>query len=797
MRRFFLALFICTPLLIFSQKNNNPHYTISGKIIDASTQLPIEDATVIFKTINSEEIDFGGITNQKGKFSIDVKKGIYNVYVEFLSYQTKRLEISSVTRNINLGVISLEIDTEYLNEIEIIGEKRTLEFKRNKVIYNVDKDISTAGSTVTDILNNIPSISVDPDGQISVQGQGLVQVLINGKTSLLSKAEALKTLPAGSIEHIEVITNPGAKYKASALSVINIILKKGKDEGLNGSITATGGYKDYFGGLITLNNKTKNLNFFTNANYYNRNIVEISKSENEYFRNGITTSFLNENSDFDSKGKGFYTTIGVDFYFTKKATLTTSINYQNLENKNNTLTESYIFDESKILTNSNNRVHDENFNNESAEFILDFTLDFSKEGRQLATYISHLKDTDASSVAIKNNNTSIYLDENYFQKDKLKNTIAYLEFINPINEKSAYTIGYDGDFKNISFLYSELLSETTIEQSTNVNAAFFDYTYENKSFFFNVGLRAEFAELKLNYSDENINQITQFNDISPSISLSYSFSDITSITGSFKRLIIRPYYSRLQPFEQKYSETSSYIGNPNLEQIYLDKSSILLNFYGNKITFSSELFFSRYNDYWQDVTYETGVQLDGVNKIITTPVNLGKLDYYGVNLTSTLKVSKIVNFIGNISLFNYDQSGTFETVNSANQTIVLDYNYASFNGEFGLFTQLKIPTVFNFQTNVKHFLIAEGPYSTRKAYTYANVAISKDIFDKEATLTLTVDDLFNSRKTDRDRFDTNYFSKSLIKKKYRTILFSFTYRFNQSKKDRKIDFYKKNIKPKF
>ncbi len=796
MRRFFLVLFISLPSLIFSQKNNNPHYTISGKIIDASTQLPLEDATVIFKTINSGQIDFGGITNQKGKFSIDVKKGIYNVYVEFLSYQTKRLDISSVTRNINLGIIALKIDTEYLNEIEIIGEKQTLEFKRNKVIYNVEKDISAAGSTVTDILNNIPSISVDPDGQISVQGQGQVQVLINGKTSLLS-AEALKTLPAGSIDHIEVITNPGAKYKASALSVVNIILKKGKDEGLNGSITASGGINDYFGGLITLNNKSKNINFFTNANYYNRNIIQTSNSENEYFNNGITTSFLNEDSNFNSKGKGFYTTIGADYYLSKKATLTTSLNYQSLENNDNTFTESNIFDVSEELINSNDRMHDKDLTNEATEFIVDFSLDFNKEGRKLVTSLKHLNDADASKVNVKNSNVSIYMDEKYSQKDRVKNTLAYLEYINPINKKSTYTIGYDGDFKKFSFLYSELLSNTGIKQTTNVHSAFIDYIYENKSFFFNVGLRAEFAELTLSYSNEGINQTNQFNDLSPSISLSYSFSDVTSLTGSFKRLIYRPRYEYLQPFEQKHSETSSYIGNPNLNSLYIDDANLTYSYYANKFSFSSRFFFTKYNGYWQEVTYETGEQLDGVNKIITTPINLGKVDYYGVNLTSTLKVNKLLKFIGNATLLNFDQSGTFETINSANQTIKLDYNHASFTGSFGLFTQLKIPSLFNFQTNIKHFLISESPYSTRKAYTYANAAISKDIFDKEATISLTVDDLFNSIKTDRDRFGTNYFSKSLIKNKYRTILFSFTYRFNQSKKDRKIDFSKKDIKPKF
>ena len=205
MRKLILTLVIIIPSLIFSQEQNNPHYTISGKIIDASTQSPLEDATIIFKSIDSNQIKFGGITNTRGKFFIDVPKGDYNASVEFLSFQTKKLNISTITRDFNIGTIQLELDTEFLDEVEIIGEKSTLEFKANKLVYNVGKDISADAGVATDILNNIPSISVDPNGSISLRGQSAT-IMINGRISSLSKAKALKTLPAGSIEKIEVIS---------------------------------------------------------------------------------------------------------------------------------------------------------------------------------------------------------------------------------------------------------------------------------------------------------------------------------------------------------------------------------------------------------------------------------------------------------------------------------------------------------------------------------------------------------------------------------------------------------------
>ncbi|MHB1197924.1 MAG: outer membrane beta-barrel family protein, partial [Lutibacter sp.] len=333
--------------------------------------------------------------------------------------------------------------------------------------------------------------------------------------------------------------------------------------------------------------------------------------------------------------------------------------------------------------------------------------------------------------------------------------------------------------------------------SENLNAVYVEFENEGEKFYYGLSLRAEFLELKADYLYLNTTQKNNFDKIFPTVYLKYTLSDSKSLSLSYSKKMNSPIYSQLQPFEQKYSETSSYVGNPALNPIYIDASSLGYMYNGNKMMFSSSLFFNRYNDYWENVTYETGEQVNGINKIITTPVNVGKLDYYGIDMTTIYKPVKILNFTGNINLYNLDQSGIYETVNLANETIVKNYNHASFNGSFSLLTQLKIPKVFDFQINAKHFLISKGAYSTRKEFTYASAAINKDLFDNAASISLTVDDIFKSNKTDRDRFDTNYYSKSLIENKYRTILLSFTYRFNQSKKDRRIDFDKKEIKPNY
>ncbi len=791
-----LLLIILTPLLNFSQENKNPIYTISGKIIDAASKNPLEYATVVFKSLDSDQIKFGCITNERGNFSVDIEKGTYNATVEFISYKTKKLNISTINRNFNIGSIQLELDIEALDIVEITAEKRALEFKPNMLVFNVDKDISSAGSMASEVLNNIPAVSVDPNGNISLRGQNNVTVMINGKTSSMAKYEALKSLPANSIEKIEVITNPGAKYKASAVNIINIILKKGKDEGLNASITATGGFKDYYGGLINLNNKTKKVNLYTNTSYFHRNPISTANFENEYFNNGLTTSFLNEKSEHNSKGNGFYSTVGADFYLSKKSTLSTIIKYQNIDNNNNSLTVSDIFDESRLLINSNDRDFIEKFNDEIIEFEIDFEHNFNKEGQKLTSYILYTRDVETYNISLTNSATN-FTDENYRIKNTLKNKIFDITFTSPVNEKSLYYIGYNGDFGKIPFTYSDAFNDNDINYSENVHSVFVNFEHEDDKFSYELGLRAEFAETDIEYLQINTTQSKHFNDLAPSMYVGYNLNDTQNLSFSYTRRILRPGYTELQPFEQKISETASYIGNEKLDPIYFDKLNLAYVIYGNKLTFSPSLFFDRYNGYWEEVTYETGQQLSGVNKLITTPANVGKVDYYGTDITAILKASKILNFTGNILLVNFDQSGTFETINSTNETIVKDYNKATLIGSLSLLTQLKIPNVFDFQMNLMHYLNVKGQYTNRKAYTYANAAISKDLFDKEATLSLTVDDIFKSNKIRRDRFDNNYFSRTIIENKFRTIKLSFTYRFNQSKKDRKIDFDKKDIKPNY
>jgi outer membrane receptor protein involved in Fe transport len=790
MRRVLLLLIFSIPALIFSQNSQKNIYTITGKIVDVSNKSPLEDITVVFKNLDSSKIIYGGITNNRGKFTVDVEKGNYIATVGSYPYKEKKLNISTITRDINIGTVAIELNTEYLKEVEIVAEKSTIEYKKNKQVFNVGKDISANGATVSQVLGNIPSVNVNPSGSIKINGLDNVAVMINGKTSTLSKSDVLKTLPAGAIEKVEVISNPSAKYSATVQGVINIILKKGKDEGLNASLTGTGGYRDYYGGLLTLNNKSKKINFYTNTQYSHRNPIDVASYKNEYFNNNTTTSFLNENSINERPANSFISTIGMDINLSKKSTLSTSVNYTNIDAKNYSETYSEIFDANHNLTAINNRENDGAFTDEIVELVAEFNQKFNKKGESLNVYVSNSLDKENYTYKFSNTNSN-FLDENYTQNNTLKNTNTKVVYTNTISKNTDYEVGYEGNFGDTPFKYIENNVTQLINFKDENNAFYGILGSQLNKFYIQFGLRAEFLKYKINYDYLNTVQNKKFDNLFPDFYIDYSFSDYKSLSFSYAHKYQVPGYYELQPFEQKLSETISYKGNIDLNPIYSNNFQLAYLYYGKRITLQSTLIYSIYKDYMQNVTYETGEQVNGLNKLISTIVNVGELNYAAVNITAIYKPNKIINFTANTSIANFDQSGVFQITNDANKTITQNLNNNNTNVNFSLLTKIKIPNWFSLQTNVKHYLISKGPVSTRQAYTYANFAISKDIFDKNATISITSNDIFNSNRVKRTRFDENYISDINLKQKYPTIIASFTYRFNQRKQDRKINFDKK------
>ncbi len=314
--------------------------TVTGNVVDQETKEPLEYATIVFFSKQENKIITGGITDAQGNFSIPVETGTYDVRIEYIGFKTQTIEGKAITKDENIGNFSLALDVASLAEVEIIAERTTVEIRLDKKIYNVGKDLTVSGGTVSDVLDNVPSVSVDVEGNVSLRGNDNVQILINGKPSGLvglNSTDALRQLPAESIERVEVITSPSARYESEGTAgILNIILRRSKLQGFNGAITLNGGHPTSYGVSGNVNYRTGDLNIFNTSGYRYSDSPGNGLSLTEYLNTG---TFVDEFRNTDRIRKGFNTNFGVEWYINDSASLTTSVVYRDGDNESSTLNE--------------------------------------------------------------------------------------------------------------------------------------------------------------------------------------------------------------------------------------------------------------------------------------------------------------------------------------------------------------------------------------------------------------------------------------------------------------------------
>ena len=315
---------------------------LSGKVLDQETQEPLEYATITLQNDRRPNMLQGGITTQDGTFSFEVFPGRYTITTEYISFDKSIQEDVVLRSATDLGTIELSINTNSLDEVELVAERTEVEIRLDKRVYNVGKDITVRGGSVSDVMDNIPSVSVDVDGAISLRGNDNVRILINGKPSGLvglSGPDALRQLPAESIEKVEVITSPSARYEASGTAgILNIILKREELAGFNGSFILNGGVPSTYGGSASLNWRNKKLNVFTTTSYNNGESLGGGVFNSEYFNQDAASTFTNESRDYKRNRERFFITLGAEYFFDEATSFTLSSFVRRSNNSSNNTT---------------------------------------------------------------------------------------------------------------------------------------------------------------------------------------------------------------------------------------------------------------------------------------------------------------------------------------------------------------------------------------------------------------------------------------------------------------------------
>ncbi len=789
---------------------------ITGTVLDNDTNQPLEYATLVLQNIRNPERVTGGVTNAEGKFEVETMPGRYNVSVEYISFQSYKAENQQFTTSTDLGVIKLKVDVEQLEAVEVVGERTTVELRLDKKVYNVGSDLTVKGGSVTDVLDNVPSVSVDVEGNISLRGNESVRILINGKPSALSglSPEALQQLPAEAIEKVEVITNPSARYDAEGTAgILNIVLKQSKTAGLNGSFSVNVGDPKSYGGNVSLNLRRDNFNIFTNTSYRYRSGPGNALFEQENFNSdGSTASFQNEYRDYQRQNDGFNTNIGFEYFIDSTSSITNSFVYRNRGGNDETNIDFFNFDAARNPTIQRNRFTDENDEDEDVQYSLNYVKKFGDDDDHKLTVDyqyssgSELENSIINEVILGEN---INLPtEQTINDESQKNQLLQFDYVRPFgkNNESQFEFGYRGTFNrfNTDFDFG-ILENGILDSDPNfsnelnykeyVNALYTQLGSKFGKFSVLGGLRMEASDIGVELV--NTREVTDKDYVNwfPSIFLGYELSEKEQFNLSYSKRLRRPRSRFINPFPSRSSNTNLFQGNPDLDPTFTDAYDLGYLKRWDKISFNTSAYFNRSTGVFQFITRERGdfVEIenpdDPANPVLVpvqvrSPINLATEKRYGAEFTTTYTPKRNWRLTWNVNLFQRELRGDYTYINFQDEEITQVFDADNFSWFSRLSAKLPLPAKIDFQTNLFYMGPRQDAQSKSKGMLFTNLALSKDVFKDKGSISLNVRDIFNTGKRKSETRTENVFTYSEFQWRQRQITLSFLYRFNQQQNQR-------------
>lgn len=785
------TLILLVSVQLFAQQKAPIKYNITGKIVDKTTNQPLEYATIIIQPTKTKKVT-GGITNQKGEFSIEVTEGEYNITIEFISFNPLIIKNKLISANTNLGTLKLEESAQKLNEVEIIAEKSTVEIKLDKKIYNVGKDMTVKGGTAADVLDNVPSVSVDVEGKVSLRGNENVRILIDGKPSGLvglSSTDALRQLPADAIQKVEVITSPSARYDAEGTAgILNIILRKGTNLGYNASVTSTVGIPDNLGIATNQNYRGEKMNLFSNFGYNYSNAPGDGKNYTEFLNNSVTTSFLDEKRKNYNKRNGYNVNAGIEFLLKNKSSITTSFVYRKSDGDGITNNFSDYLSPVKVITKQNERIENQDSNNNTLEFSVNYTRNFAKDGHKLTIDLqSQDTNEDSKSLISGRDIFPTILLPKYDRSSTETNQKTYLakmDYVLPIGKMSQFEFGTKSNFtnNNTNYVVEDLINNTWIndlnfsnelEFEENVHAVYSQFGSKTGKFSYLLGMRYEVSDVKILLKTTNENFDKNYNGFFPTANFSYELNEKESVTFGYSKRLRRPHGRQLNPFKSKTSETSIFVGNIDLDPTYTDAVDIGYLKRWDKFTLNSSFYYNYSTGNYEMIVKESGDTFNGLPILIRTFINLSENDRYGYELTGSYNPLEWLRLNGSFNMFKSITKGNFEGKSYDANDI---RSISRFN------SRITLPKKIDFQTTLMYMSPEKGAYRTVKGMFSANVALSKDVMKDNGTIAFNISDVFNTRKREMTSTTERTITDTEFRWRQRQFLLNFTYRFKQVKK---------------
>ncbi|MCB4799443.1 TonB-dependent receptor domain-containing protein [Neotamlana laminarinivorans] len=774
----FIKLFAFSFLLLFVSYSHAQSIEIKGKILDETSNEPLAYATVLVADSETKQPISGTTTAEDGSFYLNTDAKSFYIEVSYIGFISKTFNQFNIKNNtIDLGTFTLAEDAAQLDVVLVQAEVSRTQFKLDKRVFNVGKDIASTGASALDVLNNVPSVNVDIEGAISLRGNSGVQVLINGKPSILTDdGGALGSITADMIENIEVITNPSAKYDAEGTSgIINIIIKKEERKGVNGSVSLNTGIPDNHSIGLSLNRRSEKFNLFTQFGLGRRSYPRDSEGVNIDLDDN--TTLINSGTEYRNE-KFYNITLGIDYYITSNDVLTLSGNFAYEIEDQPSNYNFQLFDENDALESEWNRNETTEATNPKWQYELVYKKDFKDHDDHdlLFSVTGNSFAKDQNSLF----NDVTVAGEDYDATQKIRtdfsedNFTFKLDYTKPFNEQWSMEAGGQYVLNDVSNDYEVqdldggvFVTDTGLTNIFNFNqnvlGVYASGAYQGEKWGLKGGVRLEHTDLETLLETTNESNNQDYSNWFPSLHSSYKFSDVVSLQAGYSKRIYRPRLRDLNPFFNIRNSYSIRQGNPELQPEFTDSYEITTIFDISK----TALNFGVYHRFTTDVIESITTAEDNVST--ARPENIGTNSTVGFEFNTKYSPINWLTFNVDFNFNYFNREGTFEDQ-------VFDFNGDQWTSK--LMAKFKLPADIDFEATGNYQSDYETVQGNTEAIAFLDIGLRKKILKGKGVFSFGVRDAFASRNfesfTNQDTF-TNYSKNS----RGRFLTFGFSYGFGK------------------
>ena len=798
---FYLLIFIFLSINLLAQNKNGNVY---GIVVDEGTNNPIPFVNVLLLKTADSSVVYAASTTKNGKFDfINVADGNYLIKFSCIGFHELiklGIKIGNAGRKLNTGQTELISSITDLDEVVVTSKKGTFNNSVDRKVYNVEQDIMSKSGTAGDLLQNIPSVSVDIDGNVSLRGSQNVMIMINGKTSPLmdkSSATVLDEMPANSIERIEVITNPSASFKPDGTSgIINIVLKKNSGTGFNSNLTFNIGNKSRYNTNWNFNYNPGKFNVFGNYGFRKDDRSRSNNDSRDQTDFSGTKSYYSEANNQHGRPIVHLANLGGEYIFNQFNKLGIQGNYFYQDATRSGVSNQINRDAAYNITQNLDRHRVSPELQKEYDATLNYLLNFGKEDHELEFdfKISHSPELEQNFYTDVYNyplNLKYQFDNDAITQNDDKKEIT-LKYKNPLSENSSFEAGYSGEFNSseldlfkdyFDYSLNRLVKDTTksshflLDQSLN---AFYS-TYEDKigDFSFIAGVRLEQAILKPQLISRDSTITNKYLNLFPTLHLQYKLNQTANLQLNYSKRVRRPHDDDLNPFPEYQDPRNVRVGNPNLLPEYIHSLEFGCQINYENISFVPGIYYRYTTNRFTQVTKE---RPDSV--IVTTQQNLNFDQAGGLEFVAS---GSIANFLSTQLSLN----GFYNQIDASNLGYKVRSSAYSWTGTLSFNFNISKTTMFQVNSNYRSLrLTPQGEIGPSFAI---NCGLRQDLFNERVSLIFTVSDIFNTLKQNTTLNTPDLNDYSTRQRDGQIIYFGVTYHFGKTQKKKEKMEYDDNL----